>query len=425
MKLRKENSDTEIMNLPIETEVAKPAAEQEHDRETSEWVCQNRNAILTAEQLAKHLPLTPKEYRNVEAACRRFQMKITPYYLGLIDPEDPACPIRKMAVPDVRELKVLNSELADPIGDANQELNNQPVPALTHRYPDRVLLYPTSLCGIYCRHCFRRRLAGRKEFAATQRQIATALRYIREHPEIREVILTGGDPLMLADQALESVLRQLKDIPSIRTLRIHSRMPVVNPFRITEELAETLSQFAPLWLVTHFNHPREVTDVAKEHLARLVERGIPLLNQGVLLKGVNDDPEVLRELGWKLIEARVKPYYLHHLDRAQGLSHFRVGVRRGLQLMRELRGTIPGYAIPSYILDIPKGYGKVPLQYHYLSTDEKERIYVESPEGDYVMYADEDSEQPSAPKKVPEIRPMEVYPEPSELSERLSRVTDE
>jgi len=419
---KKGNNQTVI--LPKETLNTDVEGNVCDDSGPSQWVQQERSAVRTVDQLAEHFPLTPKEYKTIARACERFQMKITPYYLGLIDPDQPACPIRKMAVPDVRELKILESEFADPIGDTNPDLNNQPVPALTHRYPDRVLLYPTSLCGIYCRHCFRRRLAGKREYAATKNQMAAAIRYIEKHSEIHEVILTGGDPLMLADQALFYVLEQLQSIPHIRTLRIHTRMPVVNPFRITEELAEGLSRFTPLWLVTHFNHPVEVTETARKHLARLADRGIPLLNQGVLLKGVNDDPETLRELGWKLIEARVKPYYLHHLDRAQGVSHFRVGVRKGLRLLRELRGTMPGYAIPSYILDIPKGYGKVPLQYHYLSTDEEERIYVETPDGDYVTYADERAELPEQPQKAPSIRPLEVYPDEEELNERLAEVVE-
>ena len=394
------------------------------ESEITPWIEQELNSVRTVEELAEHIPLSPKEYKDISKACEGFQMKITPYYLGLIDPDNPSCPIKKQAIPDVRELKVLPNELEDPIGDINEELNNQPVAALTHRYPDRVLLFPTPLCGIYCRHCFRRRLAGKKEFVPSTKQIESTIQYIEKHPEIHEVILTGGDPLMLPDERIFSILERLKNISHIRTLRIHSRMPVVNPYRITEEFAEGLRKYAPLWMVTHFNHPVEITDIAKEHLDLLVDNGIPVLNQGVLLKGVNSDPDILRELCWKLIEARVKPYYLHHLDRAQGLSHFRVGVRKGLNILKELRGTIPGYAIPSYILDIPKGYGKVPLQYHYLSTDNKERIYVETPEGDYIIYADDKTEVIVPPSEKPEINPIELYPEDSIMDEKLKKVID-
>ena len=391
----------------------------------AEWVRQDRLAVRTIEELAEHSSLPEKELKRVAKACGKFQMKITPYYFDLIDFDDPNCPIRKMAIPDQRELKVLPSELEDPIGDTNEELRNQPVPALTHRYPDRVLLYPTPLCGSYCRHCFRRRLAGKAEHVPSEKQISAAIGYIEKHEEIHEVILTGGDPLMVSDSKLFSLLERLHSIDHIRTLRIHTRMPVFNPFRITPELAEGLRKFAPLWIVTHFNHAKEMTPTAKKHLGYLIDAGIPVLNQGVLLKGINDNPDTLRDLGWALIEARVQPYYLHHLDRAQGLSHLRVGIRRGLNLIRQLRGTMPGYAIPNYILDIPKGYGKVPLQYHYLSTDPKEQIYVETPEGDYVMYADKSEDNPETPNNVPSIHPLEVYPEEKELNEKLTHMMEQ
>jgi len=252
----------------------------------------------------------------------------------------------------------------------------------------------------------------------------TAIGYIEQHPEIHEVILTGGDPLMLSDEVIFEILHRLKQIDHIRTLRIHTRMPVVNPFRITRELAQGLRQFNPLWVVTHFNHPVEVTPTARKHLSYLVDSGIPVLNQGVLLKGINDDCDTLRELGWKLIESRVKPYYLHHLDRAEGLSHFRIGVRKGLKLLRELRGTVPGYAIPSYILDIPKGYGKVPLQYQHLNTDGSDQIYVETPDGEYIMYADAAEDNPVPPKETPEIRPMNILPEGKEMKDLLNKVVE-
>ncbi|HNR95117.1 MAG TPA: KamA family radical SAM protein [Kiritimatiellia bacterium] len=399
--------------------------DEEVKNDVPEWIRQDREAIRTVDALAKHVRLTPEESRRVAKACERFQMKIPPYYLSLMDPENPSCPIRKQAIPDVRELRILPSELDDPIGDANKDLNNQPLAAMTHRYPDRVLIYPTPLCGNYCRHCFRRRLAGRREYAPTDKQMEAVLKYVAAHPEVHEVILSGGDPLMLSDSRLTDLLARIKSIPHIRTLRIHSRMPVVNPFRITEELADALRRFQPLWIVTHFNHPVEVTETAKKHLGHLVDRGIPVLNQGVLLKGINDNPETLRELGWKLIEARVKPYYLHHLDRAQGLSHLRVGVRKGLKILRELRGTMPGYAIPSYILDIPEGYGKVPLQYHYLSTDDRQQLYVETPDGEYVPYADMSDEKVETPDTAPDIEPLKIYPQDSELQEKLDKMVSD
>jgi lysine 2,3-aminomutase len=409
--------------------------EEEHketlllDQETrpgiEEWVNQDRHSIHFADELKGKIDFTDEEYDRISRACDKFQMKITPYYLGLIDQDDPNDPIRKMALPDCRELDVLDVELEDPIGDINPDLNNQPVPSLTHRYPDRVLLYPTPLCGLYCRHCFRRRYAGKTESAADNAELQKAIDYIAGHEQIQEVILTGGDPLMLSDNRLFSILRRIKEISHVRTIRIHSRMPVVNPYRITEELAEGLKEFQPLWIVTHFNHPNEVSEIAKKHIARLVDRGIPMLNQAVLLKGVNDNADTLRELGWSLVEARVKPYYLHHLDQAEGVSHFRVSLKKGLKLLKALRGTMPGYAIPTYILDIPKGYGKVPLQYHHLSIDEDDRIYVESPEGDYHLYADVSEEEPVLPDELPEIKPLEAYPAEDVLNERLQKLMEQ
>ena len=354
----------------------------------SDWHMQDRNAVRSLKALSQYLPLSSKAQSGVEKAQRLFRMKITPYYLGLMDPDNPACPIAKMAVPNIRELTVCPDELEDPIGDENRELNNQPVPRLIHRYTDRALLLPTNRCGSYCRHCFRRRLAGRADQNATEFEISTALRYIRMHTEVREVILSGGDPLMLSDDMLFSLLDRIKRIPHVRVVRIHSRMPVVNPYRITNELVEGLARFRPLWLVLHVNHPREVTPIAENRWRKLTASGIPLLNQTVLLKGVNDHADTLKELGWRLIESGVQPYYLHHLDLARGTGHFRVSVRNGLHLIRKLQGALPGYAMPRYVLDIPGGYGKVPLQHTYLTERKDGALYIETPNGRCVHYSD-------------------------------------
>jgi lysine 2,3-aminomutase len=373
------------------------------------WLQENKDAITDPAVLEQHIPVSKKELSQFEKLNEKFRMKIPPYYIGLIDPDDPNDPIRKMCIPSPKELKVKEGELLDPIGDTNEQLCNQPVKAITHRYPDRALLYPTPLCGGYCRHCFRRRLAGKQEFSLTSEQLETAFRYLETHTSIHEVILTGGDPLMLTDDKLLSILRRLRAMPHIWTLRIHSRMLVFNPFRITDRLAEKLKEFHPLWIVTHFNHPREVTEVAIKHVQKLIDRGIPVLNQSVLLKGVNDDTETQRQLVWDLIRARVKPYYIHHLDKAQGISHFRVGIRRGVKLLKDLRGTVPGYAIPHYILDIPGGYGKIPLQYHYLNSDDKGHIIVESPEEQLQVYVDNVEKMPDDLEEIEEIEPFEMY----------------
>lgn len=366
--------------------------------EIPDWRRQDENAVRSIDALCEYLPLSSIARNGAEQATGLFRMKITPYYLGLVDPNDPNCPIAKMVVPDIRELTIRPNEREDPTGDENRELNHaasshaassrQPVPRLVHRYPDRALLLTTTRCGTYCRHCFRRRLAGRADQTATEFEMSSALKYIKTHDEIREVILSGGDPLMLSDDALFSLLSRLKRIPHVRVLRIHSRMPVVNPYRITDALAEGLARFRPLWLVLHTNHPREVTPFAEERWRRLAEFGIPILNQAVLLKGVNDDAETLKALGWRLIESGVMPYYLHHPDLARGTGHLRVSVRRGLSLLRALQGVLPGYAIPRYILDTPGGYGKVPLQHAYLNERKNGGMSIETPGGQCIAYSD-------------------------------------
>lgn len=353
-----------------------------------DWQWQDRNAVRDVAALSVYLPLSPKTRKGIETARQRFQMKVTPYYLGLMDPEDPGCPIRKMAIPDIRELTVHPQELEDPTGDENTKLGNQPVPRLVHRYPDRALLMPTARCGTYCRHCFRRRLAGRSDQNATEFELSAALRYIKTHTEIREVILSGGDPLMLSDDSLLSLLSRIRKIPHVRFLRIHTRMPVVNPFRITNELAQALARFRPLRLVLQINHPREINTVARKHWSRLSKAGIPLLNQSVLLGGVNDHENTLRNLGLQLIESGIQPYYLHHLDLAKGTGHFRVSIQKGLRLLRELQGALPGDAIPRYVLDTPGGFGKVPLQYPYLSETNPGEYRIETPGGLNITYKD-------------------------------------
>ena len=353
-----------------------------------DWRLQDRNAVRDVAGLLEYLPLTADTRKEIQSARQRFRMKVTPYYLSLMDLEDPQCPIIKMAIPDIRELTVHPDELDDPTGDENPDLGNQPVSRLVHRYPDRVLLLPTARCGTYCRHCFRRRLAGRSDQNASPFELSAALEYIRNHNGIKEVILSGGDPLTMSDDALFSLLEKIRKIPHVRLLRIHTRMPVVNPFRITKALARGLARMRPLRMVLQINHPREITAVARQHWARLTESGIMLLNQSVLLKGVNDHADTLRDLGWRLIETGIRPYYLHHLDLARGTGHFRVDIQRGLRILRELQGTLPGDAIPRYVLDTPGGYGKVPLQHPYLAETKPGEYRIETPEGSHIVYKD-------------------------------------
>ncbi len=327
----------------------------------ADWRWQDAHAARSVRDLVRRLHLTPADAARLEEAARRQPVKITPYYLALLRPNDPADPLRRMVLPDPRELRLSPGESADPIADSGE---HRPAPGVTHRHPERVLIFPSMQCGGYCRYCFRRRRVGGAERAWTAATQARALAYIARHPEIREVIMTGGDPLMLPDAPLLALLRRLRRIPHVRLLRVHTRMPAYNPFRITLPLVRGLAALQPLWVVTHFNHPRELTPVAARCLARL-RRAVPLLNQSVLLRGVNDDPAVLRELGWRLAEAGVKPYYLHHPDRAPGTRHWRPALARGRRLWRELWGSLPGYLAPLYALDLPGGYGKVPLAADY------------------------------------------------------------
>ena len=292
-----------------------------------------------------------------------YRMGITPYYFGLMTRYDNTDPIYRQIVPSPEELNVLPEELVDPIGDENPARGSRPLKALIHRYSNRVLLIPTAQCAVYCRFCFRKRLVGDTAHNAREEDLQAAYAYIRSHPEIEEVILTGGDPLTLGDQALHTILEKLESIDHLRVIRIHTRLPVVNPFRLTTELGRIISSLQkPVWVSAHFNHPQEITPITRKQISKWVSMGIPFLNQSVLLRGVNDSSTVLKELFLSLIEIKVKPYYLHQADMVQGTSHLRVSPKRGLQILKEIQGDLPGYAIPHYVQDRSDGSGKIPLQ---------------------------------------------------------------
>ena len=293
----------------------------------------------------------------------KYRMGFTPYYFSLMKRPDDSDPIYRQIVPSPAELNILPEELIDPIGDESPARGLRPLKALIHRYPNRVLLMPTAQCAVYCRFCFRKRLVGDTAHNAREEDLQAAYAYIKSHREIEEVILTGGDPLTLGDQALLAVFKELDSIQHLRIIRIHTRLPVVNPFRLSPELGEIISSLQkPVWVSAHFNHPWEITQLTREHISKWVSRGIPFLNQSVLLHGVNDASEILKDLFMSLIEMKVKPYYLHQADMVQGTSHLRVPPTRGLELLRELQGEIPGYALPHYVQDRPDGSGKIPLQ---------------------------------------------------------------
>jgi len=318
------------------------------------WQEEVARSIVTADQLARIVRLTPGEERGIERAGAVYRWRITPSYASLMDPTDPGCPIRRQAIPSEEELSdALGTE--DPIGEAE----NTPAPNLIRLYPDRVAWCVTSSCPVYCRFCFRRRLVGKEDGDFSPAARDTALAYIARTPEIRDVLVTGGDPLMLPDRQIEDLLRRLRAIRHVEIVRIGTRAPVTLPLRITAELCAMLRSFHPLWINTHFNHPRELTPAAASACARLADAGIPLGNQSVLLRGVNDDPGTMRRLVHGLVRTRVRPYYLFQCHLVRGSAHFRTPIETGRDIVASLRGATTGFAVPTFVVDTP--FGKVPV----------------------------------------------------------------
>jgi lysine 2,3-aminomutase len=344
----------------------------EDSPEWNDWRWQFAHRITDVQTLAAILPLSTQEKRDIALCLLRFRMAITPYFLSLIDPSDPSDPLRKQAVPVLAETETYPWEKADPL---NEE-GDSPVPAIVHRYPDRVLLLVTKCCATYCRHCTRRRLVGEEDAALSDEELGQALDYIRSHKEIRDVLVSGGDPLTLSDERIESILAQIRSIPHVEIIRIGTRVPCTLPMRITDSLLSRLKKYHPLWINTHFNHPKELTPEACQALGKLADAGIPLGNQSVLLKGVNDSPEIIKELCLGLVKARVRPYYLYQCDLSQGLEHFRTDVRLGIEIEKKLQGNITGFAVPKFVIDSPGGGGKVPINPEYvLSLDDDQVIF--------------------------------------------------
>jgi len=352
----------------------------ENDWNSSAWQLKNR--ITSLEQLEEHLVLSEEERSGVLLSGTKLAMAITPHFFNLIDREDPDCPIRRQVIPRVEETWVSPYEMSDPCG----EDSSMPVPGLVHRYPDRVLFLVTDRCASYCRYCTRSRVvsgAGEQDFES---DYEAAFRYLEEHDEVRDVLLSGGDPLLFSDRKLEKILERLRSIEHIEFLRIGSRVPVFLPQRITPELCEMLRKFHPLYMSVHFNHPRELTLEVKEGLERLANHGVPLGNQSVFLRGVNDDLEVMRTLVHKLLMARVRPYYLYQLDLIQGSSHLQAPVAKGLEIIEGLRGHTTGYAVPQYVIDAPGGGGKVPINPDYVVQKNSERVVIRNFEGKTFEY---------------------------------------
>lgn len=328
--------------------------------ETYYWQMANR--IQTVEQLSQVIKLTPSERAAMTRPSGRFVVGIPPYWAALMDPEDPTCPIRRQAVPTEEEYYISPNDMIDPLS----EDSHMPVPGLVHRYPDRVLLLVVEVCAMYCRFCTRSRVVGTTAGYSREANIDQAIDYIKTHRKIRDVLISGGDPLTLSDDRLDDVLGKLKSIPHVEFVRIGTRNPVTLPFRVTEELCNVLKKHKPVWMSTHFNHPKEVTFEAKRACGMLVDSGVPLGSQTVLMKGINDRPGVMKKLFHELLKARVRPYYIYQCDPVKGTSHFRTPVSVGVQIIEKLRGHTTGYAVPTFVVDGPGGGGKIPLMPNYV-----------------------------------------------------------
>ena len=354
------------------------------DADWGNWQWQVRNRVQDIEGLEKLINLTAEEKEGVKVCLSSLRMAITPYYLSLIDPKDPNDPVRKQAIPQGAELHVAPADLDDPL----LEDTDSPVKGLTHRYPDRALLLITAQCAMYCRHCTRRRMAGQTDEAMPTGQVDAAIDYIAKTPEIRDVLLSGGDALLMSDEKLEYIIKRLRDIPHVEIIRMGSRIPVVLPSRITPDLVNMLKKYHPIWMNTHFNHPNEITAESAEACRLIVEAGIPLGNQSVLLAGVNDCTHVMKKLVHDMVKIRVRPYYIYQCDLSRGLEHFRTPVSKGIEIIEALRGHTSGYAVPTYVVDAPGGGGKIPVSPTYLISQAADKTILRNYEGVIAAYSE-------------------------------------
>jgi len=340
--------------------------------------------ITTVEELQKVINLTDKEKRDVEETLKKFRLGITPYYAALMDKNDPSCPVRMQAVPVINETHIGDADMLDPL----HEDADSPAPGLTHRYPDRVLLLITDQCSMYCRHCTRRRLAGEKDGARSMDEIRQAIDYIRRTPQVRDVVLSGGDALLLSDEFLENIIKEIRAIPHVEIIRIGTRTPVVMPQRITDDLVNMLKKYIPIWVNTHFNHIKEMTPEAKEAIRKLADGGFPLGNQSVLLRGVNDCVHVMRDLVHVLVKNRIRPYYIYQCDLSLGIEHFRTKVSKGIEIIEGLRGHTSGFAVPTFVVDAPGGGGKIPVMPNYYLSQSPEKVILRNYEGVITTYTE-------------------------------------
>ena len=348
----------------------------------NDWTWQLKNRLTTVEQLEQYMTLTPEEKAGCAFASHKLALAITPYFFNLIDRASPDCPLRRQVIPRSEERIVSEEEALDSLG----EDEHSPIPGLVHRYPDRVLFLVTDRCAAYCRYCTRSRLVSNAQDYNFHPEFERGLRYIEAHTEIRDVLLSGGDPLLLSDKKIEHLLSRLRAIPHVEFIRIGSRIPVFLPQRITPELCAIFKKHGPVWMSIHVNHPKECTAELRSACEQLSFAGVPLGNQSVLLRGVNDDAEVMKALVHRLLRMRVRPYYLYQMDLITGGSHFKVDVRKGLEIIRALRGHTSGYAVPQYVIDAPGGGGKVPINPDYVEKITDEEVVFRNYEGRVFRY---------------------------------------
>jgi lysine 2,3-aminomutase len=367
------------------------------DAEWNSWRWQIGRRVRSLPQLERMLDLSGEEREALLERGGKLPTGITPYYMSLISPSDPAQPLRRTVIPTAREFLQTAGEADDPLG----EDGHSPVPGLVHRYPDRVLLLVHDFCATYCRYCTRSRVVGHCEILPRQPRLEKALDYIRGTPTVRDVLISGGDPLTLSDERLEWILGQLNGVPHVEFIRMGTKTPAVLPQRITPQLCRMLRRHHPLWMSLHFTHPDECTPEAARACGRLADAGIPLGSQTVLLKGVNDDVETLKELYHRLLTMRVRPYYLYQCDPISGSAHFRTSVAKGLEIIQSLRGHTTGYAVPTYVIDAPGGGGKIPLQPDYLLGRDGDDLLLRNFEGRVFRYPDPQSAAMESPAPRP------------------------
>ena len=347
-----------------------------------DWQWQVKNRISTLEAISQIVKLTPEEEQGIKKASGRMMMAITPYWASLMDPDDPNCPLRRQAIPTVAESHIGPHEMRDPCA----EDRDSPADFLVHRYPDRVLLLSTEQCAMYCRHCTRRRLVGDKKETNNPNKFDKAIEYIRSNRKIRDVLISGGDPLMLEDDVLEGLIQKVRAVPHVEFLRIGTRVPVSLPQRITSAFVSMLKKYSPLFVSIHFNHPKEVTRRCKVACDMLADSGIPLGSQTVLLKGINDRPYIMRKLLHELLRIRVRPYYIYQCDPVKGTQHFRTPVAVGINIIEKLRGHTSGYAVPTYVIDGPGGGGKIPVGPNYVLSQAKGKYVLRNYKGKIYTY---------------------------------------